>query len=240
MSLTKIPFLFTGLLSGYTITTPPQPKVATPDLHRDVKPFERWFSATVRIHSIVLKVLTCVTPVLETAVIIADHFPNHPLSKLILSTLVRGPLSLTRRITCSRAFLASSAVGSLAALVRFQCYQTMGRFFTFEMSIRDGQQVVEDGWYGVVRHPSYISAALSLVGLGLMHAVAGSWVRECGMLQTRAGKSAAGIYAGLTVYVTLSMAWRSREEDRILKRQFGEEWEAYARSVPWLWIPYVF
>lgn len=56
MSLVKIPFLFTGLLSGYGMLTPPQPQVPTRDRHREVKPFERWFSATVRIHSIVLKV----------------------------------------------------------------------------------------------------------------------------------------------------------------------------------------
>lgn len=57
MSLVKIPFLFTGLLSGYGMLTPPQPRVPTRDRHREVKPFERWFSATVRIHAIILKVL---------------------------------------------------------------------------------------------------------------------------------------------------------------------------------------
>ncbi|KAH9836298.1 uncharacterized protein C8Q71DRAFT_708473 [Rhodofomes roseus] len=240
MSLVKIPLLFTGLLSGYVILTPPQPKVSTKDRHQDVKPFERWFSATVHIHSIALKTLSCVAPMLEAAVIVAGRFPDHPLSQMVLTALVPGPQSLTRRIACTGAFLASWAVGTLGAAVRYQCYQTMGRFFTFEVSIRDGHQIVQDGWYGIVRHPSYISGAFSLVGLGLMHAVAGSWMRECGVLQTPVGKTLVGIYAGLTVYVTLSMAWRSREEDRILKEQFGEQWEEYAGKVRWRWIPYVF
>lgn len=62
MSLIKLPFLFTGLLSGYAILTPPQARVPTRDRCREVKPFERWFSATVRIHSILLKVRTSELP----------------------------------------------------------------------------------------------------------------------------------------------------------------------------------
>ena len=173
-------------------------------------------------------------------IIIADHFPHHPLSAPILSTLVRGPISLTNRITCSRAFLASWVLGTFAGLVRCQCYYMLGRFFTFEVSIRNGHTLVQDGWYGVVRHPSYVSGALSLVGLGLMHTIRGSWLRECGILQTRAGRILAGVYAGLTIYVNLSMVWRSMEEDRILRKHFGQEWEEYAERVRWRWIPYIF
>ncbi|KZT69992.1 hypothetical protein DAEQUDRAFT_234767 [Daedalea quercina L-15889] len=239
MSLVKLPFLFTGLLSGYAITSAPQPKVATVDRHRDVRPFERWFSATVRIHSFILKVLTCGPPIIEMAVIIADHFPDHPVSNTVLATLVRGPLSVVRHITWSPAFLVSWAVGTLAGVVRVQCYQTLGRFFTFEVSIHDDHKIVEDHWYGVVRHPSYVSGSLSVIGLGLMNGVRGSWFRECRVLQTGVGKVAAGTWLVLTVYVTLSMAWRSREEDRILKKQFGDEWEAYARRVRWRWIPFI-
>lgn len=173
-------------------------------------------------------------------IIIADHFPHHPLSVPILSTLVRGPISLTNRITCSRAFLASWVLGTFAGLVRCQCYYMLGRFFTFEVSIRNGHTLVQDGWYGVVRHPSYVSGALSLVGLGLMHTIRGSWLRECGILQTRVGRILAGVYAGLTIYVNLSMVWRSMEEDRILRKHFGQEWEEYAERVRWRWIPYIF
>lgn len=184
--------------------------------------------------------MTCGAPLLEIAVIIAAHFPSHPLSTAILSRLVGGPPSPTHYITCSRAFLASWALGTFAGIVRCQCYYTLGRFFTYEVSIRDGHRLVQDGWYGIVRHPSYISGALSLLGLELMHAVHGSWFRECGVLQTPMGRIAAGIYAVLTVYVDLSMLWRSCEEDRILRKHFGEEWEEYATRVRWRWIPYVF
>ena len=174
------------------------------------------------------------------AVIIADHFPHHTLSAAILTTFIRGPVPLAQRITCSRAFLVSWAIGTFAGIVRCQCYYMLGRFFTFEVTIRDGHALVQDGWYGLVRHPSYVSGAIALVGLGLMHAVRGAWFRECGILQTRGGRIAAGVYVGLTIYVNLSMVWRSREEDRILRKHFGKEWEEYAGRVRWRWIPYVF
>ena len=44
----------------------------------------------------------------------------------------------------------------------------LGRFFTVDVAIQEGQRVVRDGPYRFVRHPSYSGSMLALVGLACL------------------------------------------------------------------------
>lgn len=55
----------------------------------------------------------------------------------------------------------------LGVVLRWYAIRVLGRYFTPVVAVRSDQQIVQEGPYRYVRHPSYSGALLSLVGLGL-------------------------------------------------------------------------
>jgi protein-S-isoprenylcysteine O-methyltransferase Ste14 len=85
----------------------------------------------------------------------------------------------------------------------------LGRRFSGLVAIQPGHELVTDGIYGTVRHPSYLG--LIIMGLG--------WALTF--------RSAAGaILAGLVIPPLLV---RIRSEEALLRSQFGEEYDSYCR-----------
>lgn len=211
MSLVKIPFIAAGTLGTYACLTPPQPKVSAAERPKDATTWERVFSATVRFYvgSRSPQALACSGGILEIAVILASRFPAHPLSQKILRSLVRGHISLTGRIDFSPLFFAGCGLAAIGGFIRYQCYRTLGRFFTYEVTIRNDHQLITEGPYGWVRHPSYTSGIACCVGLGICYGSAGSWLRECRILETLGGKVASWLYVAFVVYGTASLVVRA-------------------------------
>ena len=85
----------------------------------------------------------------------------------------------------------------------------LGRRFSGLVAIQPGHELVTDGIYGIVRHPSYLG--LIIMGLG--------WA-----LTFRSG--AGVILAGLVIPPMLA---RIRSEEALLRSQFGEEYDSYRR-----------
>lgn len=185
------------------------------------------------------QVLVACVSLLEIAVIVASKYPTHPLARKILESFVKGPVSLTNRISLSPTFLAGSAIAIASAFIRYQCFSTLGRLFTFEVTIRDNHRLVTSGPYAYVRHPAYTSALGGVIGMGLVCFGVGSWMRECGVLDTVWGKGAAGMYGALFVPSCIVAVKRPLLEDDLLRRQFGSEWNEWAQRVPYRLIPYV-
>ena len=178
--------------------------------------------------------------VLEAIVIAASHCPSHPLSQRILDHLIAGPPSLARRITFSPLFVAGTVIGVLGGAFRYQCYRTLGKLFTFEVSIKKEHKLVTEGPYSIVRHPAYTGAILCAWGLGATYVAPGSWLRECGILGTLGGKVAVGAYVASLLYGQVTVIKRAPLEDALLRKQFGEEWDAYAKKVPYRIFPYIY
>src|SRR5271165_2441425 len=44
----------------------------------------------------------------------------------------------------------------------------LGKFFTVNVAIQEGQRVIQDGPYRFVRHPSYSGSILAIVGLACL------------------------------------------------------------------------
>ena len=49
-------------------------------------------------------------------------------------------------------------------LFRNWSIQTLGKFFTATVQIKDNQRIITSGPYGIVRHPSYLGAYVAIVG----------------------------------------------------------------------------
>jgi protein-S-isoprenylcysteine O-methyltransferase len=120
------------------------------------------------------------------------------------------------------ATIQALALGAfLAGLgLRWWAILVLGRFFTVDVAIHEGHELVVRGPYRVLRHPSYSGALLAFAGLGL---VFGSWLA----------------LALLLVPITGAMIGRIHVEERALAQTFGAAWESYCarswRLVPFVW-----
>jgi protein-S-isoprenylcysteine O-methyltransferase Ste14 len=126
------------------------------------------------------------------------------------------------------------------ALIRQQCYQTLKSFFTFEVSIRKDHNLITTGPYGIVRHPSYAGMLAVHIGMYCWWGSRGSWMMESGALDTIGGKAALAIYAIYEMAIMGGLLMRAPIEDAALQKKFGEEWNAYARQVPYAVIPGIY
>jgi len=91
--------------------------------------------------------------------------------------------------------------------------QTLGREWSLEARVVEGHRLATAGPYRMVRHPIYTAMLGMLVAQGL---VVSHWI---------------GLLAGIAIF-TLGTWIRVRSEEKLLRGQFGSEYEEYARRVP--------
>jgi protein-S-isoprenylcysteine O-methyltransferase Ste14 len=95
----------------------------------------------------------------------------------------------------------------------------LGHRFSGLVAIQPGHTLVTSGVYGVIRHPSYLGLLVNSLGWGL------------------AFRSGVGVL--LTALMVLPLLARIRAEERMLRMQFGDDYDAYcartSRLVPGLY-----
>ena len=95
----------------------------------------------------------------------------------------------------------------------------LGDRFSGLVAIQPGHTLVTGGIYGVIRHPSYLGLLVNSLGWGL------------------AFRSGVGVL--LTALLLSPLIARIRAEERLLRAQFGEQYEAYcartSRLIPGLY-----
>ncbi len=74
-------------------------------------------------------------------------------------------------------------------------------------------ELVTSGIYARLRHPMYVSFAISMLALDFLFG------------------SVLGVLFTLVAFLP-TMVWRARLEERVLAQRFGEAWRDYAESVP--------
>src|SRR5207237_7944559 len=121
------------------------------------------------------------------------------------------PASVYRQEFCSLdmeslrwlACVLSAAGGAL----RFWPVFVLGRRFSGLVAIQPGHTLVTSGLYGVIRHPSYLGLLVNSLGWALAFR---TWV---GLL--------------LAALILVPLVARIRAEERLLRTQFGAEYDAY-------------
>jgi protein-S-isoprenylcysteine O-methyltransferase Ste14 len=95
----------------------------------------------------------------------------------------------------------------------------LGSRFSGLVAIQSGHRLVTTGIYSIVRHPSYLGLVISSLGWGLTF------------------RSGVGVL--LTVLLIVPILARMRAEERLLRTQFGAEYDAYrgrtSRLIPGLY-----
>jgi len=145
---------------------------------------------------------------------------------LAIAVGIAGSMLAKDRVAFGRFELGptvhSAALVLLAAgiALRWWAIFVLGRFFTVDVAIHEGHEVVTDGPYAVLRHPSYTGALLAFVAIGLTY---GSWFA----------------LAVLIVPILAALVVRIRVEERALEGALGDDWRNYAaktaRLVPFVW-----
>ena len=140
---------------------------------------------------------------------------------MISHTLVHLGNPDAAKLTMASVF--GSLMFVLSGYIRWQCYKTLGRFFTFELSLRDEHKLVTSGPYSVVRHPSYTGIPLCFIGAWAMYGAPGSWLQESGVLDLPCVGAVAKTWAALMVIVIVILMVRIPQEDRMMAQGIGKE-----------------
>jgi protein-S-isoprenylcysteine O-methyltransferase len=117
------------------------------------------------------------------------------------ASLSMGTLAVPGRAVGILLFVAGLAI-------RWYAIMYLGRFFTVNVAIASDHQLIDEGPYRHVRHPSYSGGLLALAGLGLC---IGNWASV----------------ALLTVPTFLAFSWRIRVEEAALLDGLGTRYQAY-------------
>jgi protein-S-isoprenylcysteine O-methyltransferase Ste14 len=95
----------------------------------------------------------------------------------------------------------------------------LGKMYSKQVTIQANHRLVTEGLYGIVRHPRYLGVICLGIGFALLYR---SWVA-----------------LALAPPLVALLLMRIRDEEKLLRREFGEEWDQYcARS--WRLIPFVY
>jgi len=104
--------------------------------------------------------------------------------------------------------------------IRYLAAKTLGKFYTRTLQILEGHQIVEQGFYRIIRHPGYLGTFIMEVGAGLA-------VKNWAIL--------------LVILLTGFMArlYRIRTEEEMLEGTFGEQYKVYSEKT-WRLIPFIY
>ncbi len=108
----------------------------------------------------------------------------------------------------------------LGVIIRIVARRTLGRFFTYELTVKKEHRLVTHGIYRSIRHPLYTGILLLWFGAAL------------------ALQSLIGFLLALALLVP-ALAARIRKEEAFLGAQFGAEYRGYMKRTRRL-VPFVF
>lgn len=176
----------------------------------------------------------------EAAIILsaADKLPSEYADK-VSQYLVRPGFATTSVRITSIGF-GGWLLFCAGCALRLVCHQALGSQFTWELAVTENHRLVTEGPYAIVRHPSYTGVFISVAGATVCYIGRGAWAQECGWLETTGGKVLAAIWMCSMLLVPPGLVRRAKKEDEALKRQFGDQWVAYAKKTPYSLMPFVY
>lgn len=251
MSLLKLPLIVLGTIGceiAYTSPNPPPKEADRASFvgHEDTyTKISRCMTMLARVrrslvfHTMVL--LTCTTQTI-TLLLALCEISTILIAQLSSSTLFNHILSipLGARPAITTTYLIGWTFIVFGASLRLECYRTLGRHFTFELSLRKDQALITHGPYSIVRHPSYIGTMSVTTGMVLCQLGSGSWLSQCGAFNYTVGIVAALVWALILKSVDVMLLARISKEDAVLRKEFGVQWDSWAKKTPYKLIPFVY
>ncbi|KAF8653688.1 hypothetical protein AX16_003838 [Volvariella volvacea WC 439] len=135
------------------------------------------------------------------------------------------------------SLLIGSAMLISGSIIRQKCYDVMKEYFTVVVTELKEHKLVTSGPYSFARHPSYLGAMMMSVGCGIIIYSPGIWYHSTGAREVPWISRLVYIWCLYCIGTAFLSVVRMDQEDEILKRRFGKEWEEYAKRVPSRLIP---
>ncbi|CZR62397.1 uncharacterized protein PAC_12294 [Phialocephala subalpina] len=151
-------------------------------------------------------------------------FPNDRTSFCLNADLLNEDL-----FTWSPTSIAFVVTIFIAAPIRLLAYATLGKNFTFRLN--KPKNLVTSGMYAYVQHPSYTTLFLINVASAFF------WMRLDGisacylpsfLVKVKGLNWVAGL--AMSVFTTLGLWVRVKDEEGMLKNEFGQYWIEYHRK----------
>jgi protein-S-isoprenylcysteine O-methyltransferase len=104
--------------------------------------------------------------------------------------------------------------------LRIWALRVLGAFYTRTLRTDTGQHLIDEGPYGLIRHPGYLGDILMWLGAGVA--------------------TANGIVTGMIILpLVRAYQYRIRVEEAMLTNAFPQEYPSYARRT-WRLIPFIY
>ncbi|CDO76871.1 hypothetical protein BN946_scf184901.g8 [Trametes cinnabarina] len=236
----KVPMLLAAMYAEFVALTPPNATPSKEDATRgyDGRDIITRLSLTISRFAIAVGWLThgC-----EIAAILAQEVPG---VADVVPAVFSPPFfwqdgPFVDELALDPMFLLGFALLAFGTAVRKTCYNTLGRHFTFQLAILKEHKLVTWGPYSVVRHPSYSGVIAAFAGMVAMQLSPGSWLTVGGALHTPLGQAIIGGWVGWLMLLVFGFTRRVLIEDAVLRKEFGSQWDEWARRVPNTLIPYL-
>ncbi|KAF9265612.1 hypothetical protein L218DRAFT_924007 [Marasmius fiardii PR-910] len=157
----------------------------------------------------------------EALHIISFAFPSLPIQPVFPLLVSNNGPGIPLRV------LLGGLLSIAGCLVKLLCYRALVGY-TFELT--KPPKLATTGPYSIVRHPAYTGTWMNFIGCAMVHWwILGTAVKALGYAWLiRVG-------GGFTILLT-----RMSEEDALMKKAFGSEWEAWSKMVRYKVIPGVY
>jgi protein-S-isoprenylcysteine O-methyltransferase Ste14 len=106
---------------------------------------------------------------------------------------------------------AAMAVMIAGFVVRWTAIFSLGKAFSVNVAIRDGQTLYRSGLYRVVRHPSYSGMLICFVAIAIVQQ---NWISAALVL----------------IFPTAALLYRIHVEESALHEAFGEQYADYSKA----------
>ena len=181
-------------------------------------------------HTLILLEIVSLSPLAE-----------HPLLETTgLRTIIAFRRLDTTRAEVSIIFLAGILLSVFGAWVRASCYKHLGRHFTFDLTLQRNHQLITDGPYSVVRHPSYTGMFVFSLGSFICLFGPGSLWQDAELWKSPLGLLLGVLYMGYRLYVNVVLFARVAREDAVLRKEFQDEWTKWEQRTRYRLVPYLY
>ncbi|KAJ7075515.1 hypothetical protein B0H15DRAFT_1010591 [Mycena belliarum] len=230
MSLPRVALIVAQAVSNELACTPPNPTRPNERFYMDEPYIFQIAPLILRAHQLILRI--CV--VFETLFYLASlpQFSALSTHAHYFLLIPQAPLRVTPLFVVGVVAVISGAA------MRLTSFHALGELFTFDLTVHPKHRLVTSGPYRFVRHPAYTGTLTMIAGLAFSHLSPGSWLWEC-----------LPLHRSPVIAVVLGVVWwlwmlgvglsRVKAEDAQMRKLFPEEWVAYAKTVPWWFIPHV-
>jgi protein-S-isoprenylcysteine O-methyltransferase Ste14 len=116
------------------------------------------------------------------------------------------------------------------SVLRVWSQRSLGKFFTWEVSIQPGHRLYTAGPYLAVRHPSYTALVMACVGQAMLFLGQESYAKCCVGWSLPRVTLIGFIFVEIwQLILVVTVVNRTVSEDGVLRKEFGMEWEEWAK-----------